>query len=66
MRKKLSRRMPPVSTKWQKLVFNNSGVEQNKLNIQHLEKLYILGYSHKNASIKLAEFASAAEHGLLI
>lgn len=56
MKKNLQPRTTQISTKWQRLVFNRSGVEPTKLNRKFLEKLWYLGYGHKDASEKMAQF----------
>ena len=60
MKKKHERRMQPFSNKWQKLVFNTSGIEPNKQSRKYLQKLWYLGYGHKEASQMIVEFAERA------
>ena len=61
MKKKLSPRTPPISNKWQRLVFGRANVKQTKKNKEYLLKLYIQGYSHKSAAIKLTKFGSGGD-----
>ncbi len=46
-------RIIPLSHKWRKLVVKNSGVTESKEVNQIILKLWLLGYSHKDAATKI-------------